>query len=165
MWIGAQSDDAPRSTPARVWRWTDGPLDGTVISSCSNWEGVCDFTPASGAFASWAPNEPNNSGAFYYEIPDYCADFPEGDLPFFPECNPAYLESVYGPLDPHTHEWGAVTNWSSATGTWNDWAPDQTDTAGYVVEYGDRAYGATEFVGLAQASFAVHVDVAPTPTR
>lgn len=63
VWIGAVSTDDPFGSPARQWHWADGPLAGTVFSSCTNWDGVCDFDPPSGAFAGWAFGEPNNAGA------------------------------------------------------------------------------------------------------
>lgn len=63
VWIGAEATDDPTGTPARVWKWADGPLAGSTISSCTNWIDVCDFTPASGGFAGWAWGEPNNAGA------------------------------------------------------------------------------------------------------
>ena len=221
VWIGAMSDDAPTESPARVWRWADGPLSSTVISTCTNWEGVCDFTPASGNFASWAPNEPNNAGAYtpisQGEIDAHdpmCVaareqmgevGFPAALLPydysahaydpdswyhhdqaweaaysayqhpaFWEDGHPRYpfeyyfehnLRCVSPPAEePQTHEWVAVTNWGGPNGQWNDWTPDQTDIAGYVVEYGDRASGATQFAGLAQASSVVRIGLPPTET-
>jgi|GEM_PF-3464155 len=62
VWIGAQSDDDPTGDPVRVWHWSGGPLDGTVISNCSNWEGLCDFTPSTAQYANWGWSEPNNAG-------------------------------------------------------------------------------------------------------
>lgn len=62
VWIGAVASDDPTGNPARQWKWADGPLAGTTISSCTNWLDVCDFTPDSGEFSGWAWGEPNNAG-------------------------------------------------------------------------------------------------------
>ena len=62
VWIGAVSTDDPTGDPARAWKWSGGPLDGTVMSQCSNWETVCDFTPSTQQYANWAWGEPNNAG-------------------------------------------------------------------------------------------------------
>jgi outer membrane protein OmpA-like peptidoglycan-associated protein len=61
VWIGAESTDDPFGSPARAWHWSGGPLDGTVMSQCSNWENVCDFTPEVQQYDNWAWGEPNNA--------------------------------------------------------------------------------------------------------
>jgi outer membrane protein OmpA-like peptidoglycan-associated protein len=62
VWIGAVSTDDPTGTTPRAWKWSGGPLAGTVMSQCSNWTGVCDFTPSTPQYANWAWGEPNNAG-------------------------------------------------------------------------------------------------------
>jgi len=62
VWIGAESTDDPTGNPARAWTWSGGPLDGTVMSQCTNWDGVCDFSPSTPKYANWAWGEPNNAG-------------------------------------------------------------------------------------------------------
>ncbi len=59
-----------------------------------------------------------------------------------------------------------VTNWSAANGLWNDLADVGSSTSGYVVEYGNLAYGATpEFAGtFSDASSVAIVGVPDPPT-
>lgn len=155
VWIGAESTDDPDAsdgTPTRVWEWVNGPLAGTVIDNCTNWQPTtvwnddpgdpifggmptqvaCDDTPATTTYSNWSSGEPNNS---------------------------------QGASTPHSGEWVAVTNWGSASGLWNDLPDSDVDAGGYVVEYGDDATGSSGFTGTAAATSDVQiVDVAGAPT-
>lgn len=64
----------------------------------------------------------------------------------------------------YSGEYAAQTNWEGASGEWNDVSPANVgEVAGYVVEYGDRAVGASDFVGLTTATSDVAVSAASGP--
>lgn len=130
VWFGASSDDTFGSDPARTWSWSDGPLAGDPVSYCSNAEGTCDFENNDGLYNSWADVEPNNC----------CVSYDGNSNPI-----------------PHTGEWVPVTNWGGTVGQWNDVSDSTGLTAGYIVEYGDQAHGATTFAGLATDSTTVTI--------
>lgn len=73
-------------------------------------------------------------------------------------------------LEPNNWDGGSligegfmVTNWNGVRGQWNDLPNAATGIAGYVVEYGDLAYGAsTSFTGVYTASSAVTIVGVPS---
>lgn len=68
VWIGGSATNAatPSNSPdpvQRTWSWAGGPLDGQMFTQCSELTGGgCTHIGDSGAYHSWAPGEPNNSG-------------------------------------------------------------------------------------------------------
>jgi hypothetical protein len=56
-----------------------------------------------------------------------------------------------------------VTNWGAANGLWNDLEGAGTSAAGYVVEYGDLAYGSTGFTGTFSDDSSVAIVGVPDP--
>jgi hypothetical protein len=134
IWFGAHVDASDTSYP-RVWKWTDGPLAGGVISNCDAISGSCDFAGGTDGlngnlYSSWASGEPNNSG--------------------------------YNAGVPGSGEDAGVTNWGGSAGLWNDLSDTAGDIGGYLVEYGNLAVGSDPApTGTASASSSVEIFAAP----
>jgi len=54
-----------------------------------------------------------------------------------------------------------VTNWTTANGQWNDLPNSASSISGYVVEYGDLAYGSSSMTGIYSASSTVDIKGVP----
>lgn len=130
VWIGGGD-----ATTEGTWVYTDGPDKDKQF-----WSGNCtavDGAAVAGAFAQWAPGEPNN----WVSATNKCG-------------GTAYDRTVTGGEDC------IVTNWSESgagyeSGYWNDVPCDVSTSAytgtrlqGYVIEYGNSVTSATYPTGV-----------------
>lgn len=59
------------------------------------------------------------------------------------------------PNNASGNEPSIVTNWNGTSGAWNDLADGSSGASGYVVEYGNRAFGADSWTGIYSDSSSV----------
>lgn len=80
----------------------------------------------------------------------------------FMDVGDVYSNWASGEPNNSTNEYYIVTNWNSYNGLWNDLPNSFASISGYVVEYGDLAFGSTTaFSGVHSASATVDIVGAP----
>jgi hypothetical protein len=147
VWAGGMSVDYPSGNGPdgshRAWSWFGqptpgtanygGPLAGTTFTECTTVSGYCTFLNTNAFFQStW-------NDSFGLQEPN---------------------NSGYSSGTPGSGEHYLEVNYSANPGTWNDIA-NTNAVAGYVVEYGDQAVGASSYSGQATATATVTTALAP----